>query len=48
MKMLNQQSTWILSLGKTGRLADFKSCNLDESNLDKANFEETNLLAVLF
>jgi len=25
MKMLNQQSTWILSLGKTERLADLKT-----------------------
>jgi hypothetical protein len=25
IKMLNQHSTWILSLGKTGRLADLKA-----------------------
>lgn len=37
IKMLNAHSSWILSLGKTGSLADFKRWNLDESNLEMAN-----------
>ena len=36
-KILNNHSNWILSLGKTGTLADFNSRNLDEANLEMAN-----------
>jgi uncharacterized protein YjbI with pentapeptide repeats len=36
--ILNNHSNWILSLGKTGILADFNSRNLDETNLEMANF----------
>ena len=36
-KILNNHSNWILSLGKTGTLADFSSRNLDEANLEMAN-----------
>jgi uncharacterized protein YjbI with pentapeptide repeats len=35
--ILNNHSNWILSLGKTGILADFNSRNLDEANLEMAN-----------
>jgi len=35
--ILNNHSNWILSLGKTGMLADFNSRNLDEVNLEMAN-----------
>jgi len=36
-KILNNHSNWILSLGKTGILADFNGSNLDEANLEMAN-----------
>jgi uncharacterized protein YjbI with pentapeptide repeats len=36
-KMLNDHSAWVLSLGKTGRLADCESWNLDTANLEMAN-----------
>jgi uncharacterized protein YjbI with pentapeptide repeats len=36
-KMLNEHSAWVLSLGKTGRLADCDSWNLDTANLEMAN-----------
>jgi uncharacterized protein YjbI with pentapeptide repeats len=36
-KILNNHSDWILSLGKTGIIADFNSRNLDEANLEMAN-----------
>ena len=36
-KVLNDHSAWILSLGKTGRLADCESWNLDTANLEMAN-----------
>ena len=36
-KMLNEHSAWVLSLGKTGRLADCESWNLDTANLEMAN-----------
>ena len=36
-KILNNHSNWILSLGKTGILADFNGRNLDEANLEMAN-----------
>jgi uncharacterized protein YjbI with pentapeptide repeats len=36
-KILDNHSNWILSLGKTGILADFSSRNLDEANLEMAN-----------
>ncbi len=35
--ILNNHSNWILSLGKTGILADFSNRNLDEANLEMAN-----------
>jgi hypothetical protein len=31
-KILNNHSNWILSLGKTGILADFNGSNLDEAS----------------
>ena len=37
VKKLNEHSTWVLSLGKTGKLADFKSWDLDEADLEMAN-----------
>lgn len=37
IRKLNEHSTWVLSLGKTGRLADFKSWNLDKADLEMAN-----------
>jgi len=36
-RILNNHSNWILSLGKTGILADFNGSNLDEANLEMAN-----------
>lgn len=36
-KILNNHSDWILSLGKTGIIADLNSHNLDEANLEMAN-----------
>ena len=36
-KMLNEHSAWVLSLGKSGRLADCESWNLDTANLEMAN-----------
>jgi len=36
-KMRNEHSAWVLSLGKTGRLADCQSWNLDTANLEMAN-----------
>lgn len=36
-KILNDHSNWILSLGKTGKLANFNSWNLDKVNLKMAN-----------
>ncbi len=37
VRKLNEHSTWVLSLGKTGKLADFKSWNLDKADLEMAN-----------
>ena len=36
-KIINEHSSWILSLSKTGKLADFKNWNLDRVNLEMAN-----------
>ena len=36
-KMLNEHSAWVLSLGKSGRLADCENWNLDTANLEMAN-----------
>ncbi|MBW2488923.1 MAG: pentapeptide repeat-containing protein [Deltaproteobacteria bacterium] len=36
-RILNEHSIWVLSLGKSGNLADFKNWNLDEVSLEMAN-----------
>ena len=36
-KILDNHSDWILSLGKTGIIADLNSRNLDEANLEMVN-----------
>ena len=36
-RILTEHSIWVLSLGKSGNLADFKNWNLDEASLEMAN-----------
>jgi uncharacterized protein YjbI with pentapeptide repeats len=36
-KILNEHSVWVLSLGKTGKLADVKNWKLDKTDLKMAN-----------
>ena len=36
-RILNEHSIWVLSLGKSGSLADFKNWDLDEASLEMAN-----------
>ena len=37
LQILNEHSIWVLSLGKTGSLADLNSWKLDSANLEMAN-----------
>jgi uncharacterized protein YjbI with pentapeptide repeats len=42
-KILDTHSTWILTMGRSGQLAELKGCNLDGANLEMANLPFANL-----